>query len=54
MWAIVEIEWHYNEIEDMQIYGPFRSEAKAKKVFDKLRLNRKSNITYEMRRLSKA
>jgi len=54
MWVIVEMEWHYNDLDYMDVYGPYSSEAKAKKVFDKLMLARKVEyISYEVKQIQK-
>lgn len=53
MWVIAELEWHYNDLDHMQVFGPYYSEAKAKKVFGELVSNRKGNITYELKKVQK-
>lgn len=54
MWVIAEMEWHYNDLDHMQVFGPYYSEAKAKKVFSKLvASNNKGNITYELKKVQK-
>jgi hypothetical protein len=53
MWVIAEMEWHYNDLDHMQVFGPYYSEAKAKKVFGELVSNRKGNISYELKKVQK-
>lgn len=53
MWVIAEMEWDYNNLDYLGVYGPFYSEAKAKKVYDKLMQNRKSHIGYEIKKVEK-
>lgn len=53
MWVIVELEWDYNNLDYLGVYGPFYSENKAEKVFDKLMANKKSYISYQLKQVDK-
>lgn len=55
MWVIVEMEWNYldNNLDYLCVYGPYYSEDKAKKVYDKFMKNKKSHLYYEIKKLMK-
>ena len=54
MFVIAELVYvDYDEFEIWSVYGPYRSENKAKKVYDKLMKDVRKNINYEIRKLEK-
>jgi hypothetical protein len=53
MFVIVEMEWDYNNLDYLGVYGPYRSDKKAKQAYDKLMLNKKSFIRYEIKKIEK-
>lgn len=53
MFVIVEMEWDYNNLDYLGVYGPYRSDRKAKQAYDKLILNKKSFIQYEIKKIEK-
>ena len=40
MFVIVEMEWDYNNLDYLGVYGPYRSDKKAKQEYDKLMRNK--------------
>lgn len=53
MFVIVEMEWNYNNLDYMGVYGPYHSEKKAKQAYIKLMLNKKSYVSYEIKNVEK-
>jgi hypothetical protein len=53
MFVIVEMEWDYNNLDYLGVYGPYRSDKKAKQAYDKLMLNKKSYVSYQIKKIEK-
>lgn len=54
MFVIAELVYvDYDEFEIWSVYGPYKSEEKAIKMYNKLIALPNKNISYEIRQLSK-
>ena len=53
MWVIVELEWDYNNLDYLSVYGPYKSIVKATDAYDKLMENKKSYISYQIKEIQK-
>ena len=53
MFVIVEMEWDYNNLDYLGVYGPYRSDKIAQKAYEKLMQNKKSYISYQIKKIEK-
>lgn len=53
MFVIVEMEWDYNNLDYLGVYGPYRSDKIAQKAYEKLMQNKKSYVSYQIKKIEK-
>lgn len=53
MFVIVEMEWDCNNLDYLGVYGPYRSDKIAQKAYEKLMENKKSYISYQIKKIEK-
>jgi hypothetical protein len=52
MWVIVECEFDYNNLDHMEIYGPFENEERAIEEHSKWMKNKRSYQEYYIKRVN--
>lgn len=53
MFVIVEMEWDYDNLDYLGVYGPYRSDKIAQKAYEKLMQNKKSYVSYQIKKIEK-